>query len=160
MTGILCVLSEASWLTYAMTVLTILVMCAYLSRRPWLNLPPGPPYVPILGSMPFMGKTDTREAYRTMRIKYGDIFTVRFGPETFIVINGYEALKDVLVDKGQLFAGKPHAYFMQGMARNSGNYTNFHRNYFTIFSVWIVNKNPKLLYFQTCVRYVRLSYCS
>ena len=118
--GYFWLMAGSSWTTYILTVILMMITYSYLSRKPWLNLPPGPPSVPVLGSIPFLGSADPRKAYRKMRMKYGDIFTVHLGAETFVVANGYTALMDIHLYRGNIFAGRPNAYAIQGLLRKSG----------------------------------------
>ncbi|XP_013391247.1 cytochrome P450 2D17-like [Lingula anatina] len=40
--------------------------------------------------------------------KYGNIFTVKMGTTTTVILNGYEAIRDVFQRKGALSSGRPH----------------------------------------------------
>ena len=65
-------------------VVCSIVVCLYVAvfnyykKRSWEGLPPGPPALPLLGSLPFLGQ-DLREPLREMGKKYGDVFTIYLG---------------------------------------------------------------------------------
>ena len=57
-----------------------------------------------------------------LREKYGDIFTLNIGAETFIVLNGNKLINELYVKRGNLFSARPDNYFVQGLVKHSGNY--------------------------------------
>ncbi|KAI8487043.1 cytochrome P450 2 sub U member 1 [Branchiostoma belcheri] len=52
------------------------------------------------------------------RRQYGDVFTVRMGMEDAVVLNGYTAVKDALVDRFELFASRPPNYMFDTVFGN------------------------------------------
>ncbi|KAI8507121.1 cytochrome P450 2 sub U member 1 [Branchiostoma belcheri] len=91
---------------------TFLVFCtAFLLARFLLkrrgNLPPYPAgRVPVLGHLLAFGREPPIKL-TAWRRQYGDVFTVRMGMEDAVVLNGYAAVKDALVDRSELFASRP-----------------------------------------------------
>ncbi|CAH1776421.1 unnamed protein product [Owenia fusiformis] len=64
-----------------------------------LNLPPGPPRLPIIGSIPFMLGKDPAKILAEWAEKHGyntDIISVQLMGRTTIVLNSYEAMKELL----------------------------------------------------------------
>ena len=60
-------------------------------RRYWgfpPNFPPGPPCVPLLGVLPFIG-ADFRAAIERWREDYGDVVGVKLGSELAVVLSDY-----------------------------------------------------------------------
>ena len=78
----------------------------YLRKEPWKALPPGPPALPLIGSLPFLGSSDIREPLRKLASKYGDVFTLYLGPKRAVVLNGYDVIYDALVKHGNVFSGR------------------------------------------------------
>ncbi|XP_019615834.1 PREDICTED: cytochrome P450 2U1-like [Branchiostoma belcheri] len=75
--------------------------------KPRRNLPPYPAgRVPVLGHLLALGRAPHLKL-TTWRRQYGDVFTVRMGMENVVVLNGYAAVKDALVDRSELFASRP-----------------------------------------------------
>ena len=90
----------------ASLLLAVIVLAScrwYLAR---LKLPPGPPAVPLLGSLPFLqlrrGLIDWSTDPRVTRHR---LTTVALGPKNFFVINDLKLAKE-LFDKDE-FSGRP-----------------------------------------------------
>ena len=93
----------------------------YLTKASWRKLPPGPPALPLVGSLPFLGN-DMRKPLIKMAAKYGDVFTIYMGLTRVVVIHGYEAIKEALVKHGKYFADRPST---PGFELFSGGYGKF-----------------------------------
>ncbi|XP_066267602.1 cytochrome P450 2D4-like [Branchiostoma lanceolatum] len=88
----------------------ILLAHALLKRR--RNLPPYPAgRVPVLGHLLALGRVPHLKLTEWRR-QYGDVFTVRMGMDDVVVLNGYTAVKDALVDRSELFASRPQNYLL------------------------------------------------
>ena len=99
----------------------ILVIYLHFYRKPPPNLPPGPFSLPIIGTLPFLG-VDIREPLRRLSEKYGDVYTVYFGPRRVIILNSYDAIKEAFVKLSQGMSGRPQDFFWvehitQGMGK-------------------------------------------
>eukprot|EP00058_Branchiostoma_floridae_P019613 XP_002605103.1 hypothetical protein BRAFLDRAFT_84227 [Branchiostoma floridae] len=82
-----------------------LLTCVIFKRS--RNLPPYPAgRVPVLGHLLALGRAPHLKL-TAWRRQYGDVFTVRMGMEDVVVLNGYTAVKDALVDRSELFASRP-----------------------------------------------------
>ncbi|XP_019631170.1 PREDICTED: cytochrome P450 2U1-like isoform X1 [Branchiostoma belcheri] len=89
----------------------LLLVYFLLKRRP-RNLPPYPAgRVPLLGHLLALGRAPHLKL-TAWRRQYGDVFTVRMGMEDVVVLNGYTAVKDALVDRSELFASRPENYMI------------------------------------------------
>ncbi|XP_078621648.1 cytochrome P450 2U1-like isoform X3 [Branchiostoma floridae x Branchiostoma japonicum] len=106
-----------------LTAQTCLVFCAafllayVLLKRPQ-NLPPYPAgRVPVLGHLLALGRAPHLKL-TAWRRQYGDVFTVRMGMEDVVVLNGYTAVKDALVDRSELFASRPPVYLFDAFGKN------------------------------------------
>ena len=101
-------------------ILVFIVAYNHFTKEPWKKLPPGPPALPIVGSLPFLGSLDLREPLRKMAAKYGDVFTFYMGQRRVIVLNGYEVIKDAFVKHGHVFSGRPSIYFVSRITNGYG----------------------------------------
>ncbi|KAL8245536.1 hypothetical protein R6Q59_011794 [Mikania micrantha] len=68
-------------------------------------LPPGPRSLPIVGSLPFLGR-DLHKQFTNMAHTYGPIFKLKLGNKLHIVINTPELAKVVLRDQDETFANR------------------------------------------------------
>ena len=73
--------------TYVIAVLLALVLWQYWRISSPRNLPPGVRTVPILGSLPFLGRR-LPERLTEYRSSLGDVFHVYFGRRLVIILNG------------------------------------------------------------------------
>ena len=76
----LCPVMNSSWSTSGLTILVLLLTYIYwISRRP-KRLPPGPPILPLVGSIPFLKKDANGFLINSeLHKKYGDICSVKLG---------------------------------------------------------------------------------
>uniref|UniRef100_A0ACB8GG07 Uncharacterized protein n=1 Tax=Sphaerodactylus townsendi TaxID=933632 RepID=A0ACB8GG07_9SAUR len=72
------------------------------------RLPPGPKALPLIGNLHQM---DLKRPYRTMlqfSKQYGPVYRIQLGWQKMVVLAGYEAVKEALVNQGDAFADRPH----------------------------------------------------
>ncbi|XP_078703606.1 cytochrome P450 2U1-like [Branchiostoma floridae x Branchiostoma belcheri] len=99
--------------TYLVFCAAFFLGCCLLKRR--RNLPPYPAgRVPVLGHLLALGRAPHLKL-TAWRRQYGDVFTVRMGMKDVVVLNGYTAVKDALVDRSELFASRPAMYMVDVM---------------------------------------------
>ena len=75
--------------------LLVLAVCLifYLHYKKIKNLPPGPPSLPILGTVATL--IDKKSLRSKDFYKYEDMYTMLLGPVTAIVINDFQRAKDL-----------------------------------------------------------------
>ncbi|XP_066270198.1 cytochrome P450 2D28-like [Branchiostoma lanceolatum] len=93
---------------WSLQVMLLAVLCVIatlvLCGRP-RNLPPGPRGLPILGNV--LSRMKDPWSYAKWSKKYGDVFTVYFGPKRIIVLHGYSVIREALVKKSKDFSSRP-----------------------------------------------------
>ena len=90
-------------------LVVLLLVCWYLRRRSSKREPPGPWGVPLLGYLPFLGKKMNLTLFRLSQ-KYGDVFQLRMGSRRVVVISGQRCVREALLNRGLVFAGRPNFY--------------------------------------------------
>ncbi|XP_029390550.1 cytochrome P450 2C40 [Mus pahari] len=70
------------------------------------NLPPGPTPLPIIGNYHLIDMKDIRQSFTNFSKTYGPVFTLYFGSRPTVVLYGYEAMKEALIDHGEEFSGR------------------------------------------------------
>ncbi|XP_077993043.1 cytochrome P450 2J2-like [Glandiceps talaboti] len=93
--------------TEILIIIVVFLMTLSLIKRVGAgNHPPGPWGLPLVGMLPFVGK-DPAKIYMEMAEKYGDVFSIRLGGRLFVVLNGYDAVREAFVKNGDVFSGRP-----------------------------------------------------
>ncbi|XP_072484540.1 cytochrome P450 2C23-like [Notamacropus eugenii] len=98
---------------WTVTTLTLVVCVSFLVilslwRKDYKarKLPPGPVPLPIIGNMLQLDMKDPSVSLCKLSEKYGPVFTVYLGSQPVVMIHGYKALKEALVDQGEIFGDR------------------------------------------------------
>jgi len=90
-------------------ILILLVVLFLVQRwkhpRMKKNYPPGPPKLPLLGSLPFLGMDNINETYFKLAAKYGKTFSIQIGPEDIIISSDFSLIHKLFKDKRMI--GRP-----------------------------------------------------
>ncbi|XP_076142140.1 cytochrome P450 1B1 [Alosa pseudoharengus] len=122
-------LSPRNILLAALTLLAAYHL--WLLMQKWLNTGnlPGPFPWPIVGNAPQLGSTP-HLFFTRMAQKYGNIFQIKLGSRTVVVLNG-NTIKEALVKKGVDFAGRPDftsfKFVSNGKSMAFGDYNEWWR---------------------------------
>ncbi|XP_041517041.1 cytochrome P450 2C25-like [Microtus oregoni] len=93
-------------------VVLVLSLCCLLLLSLWrqsserAKLPPGPIPLPVLGNFLQIDVKDISQCLTNFSKVYGPVFTLYFGMKPTVVLHGYEAVKEALIDHGEEFAGR------------------------------------------------------
>ncbi|XP_052569417.1 cytochrome P450 2C29-like [Peromyscus californicus insignis] len=93
------------------TVLVLTVSCLLLLSL-WRQssgrgkLPPGPRPLPIIGNFLQIDVKNISQSFTNFSKAYGPVFTLYFGTQPTVVLHGYEAVKEALIDHGEEFSGR------------------------------------------------------
>ncbi|XP_044146828.1 cytochrome P450 2C5-like [Bufo gargarizans] len=109
------------------TLVLSIILCIFLAlfffgwkRNAHYNLPPGPRPLPIIGNLHIL---DLKKPYLTLHQlskKYGPVYTIQLGVEKAVVLCGYEAVKDALVNHADEFSGRPYVPFFEEISKGLG----------------------------------------
>ncbi|XP_061019099.1 cytochrome P450 2C21-like isoform X3 [Dama dama] len=70
------------------------------------KLPPGPTPLPIVGNILQINIKNVSKSLSKATEDYGPVFTLYFGMKPTVVLHGYEAVKQVLIDQSEEFSGR------------------------------------------------------
>ncbi|XP_069584335.1 cytochrome P450 2K6-like isoform X2 [Ranitomeya imitator] len=84
------------------------------------NLPPGPRPLPIIGNLHILDMERPHLTMHELSKKYGPVYTLQIGVEKVVVICGYEAVKDALVNHADEFSGRPKDALVEEVYRGHG----------------------------------------
>ncbi|XP_004701114.1 cytochrome P450 2C18-like [Echinops telfairi] len=82
------------------------------------KLPPGPTPLPIIGNILQLSVKDISKSLTNLAKTYGPVFTLYVGMRPTVVLHGYEAVKEALIDHGEAFSGR--GYFPLAEKANKG----------------------------------------
>ncbi|XP_025124926.3 cytochrome P450 2B4-like isoform X1 [Bubalus bubalis] len=83
-------------------------------------LPPGPWPLPFLGNVLQMDQKGLLKSFQALREKYGDVFTIYLGSRPAVILWGYEAMKEALVDQAEAFSGRGHIAIIDPVFQGTG----------------------------------------
>lgn len=94
----------------------ILLLLAFLDTKKPINYPPGPCWLPILGSALAVRKLRKKTGYlytatAELAREYGPVIGLRIGRDRQVIAYGYDAIKQMLSDDD--FAGRPMGVFYE-----------------------------------------------
>ena len=83
--------NDWNWIIGGLSVLFLYLVHWY--RRPH-KFPPGPRGLPLVGYLPFLGKTMERDINKLCQ-KLGPIISVRIGPTDAVFLNDFDSIQKV-----------------------------------------------------------------
>ncbi|XP_068106958.1 cytochrome P450 2C18-like [Hyperolius riggenbachi] len=96
-------LDESGTLIMAISVALLIFIMMWINNRKWKNMPPGPTPLPLIGNLLQVNTTELPQALIELAKVYGDVFTVQLGNMKVVVLHGYDAVKEALVDNSNIF---------------------------------------------------------
>ncbi|XP_045746338.1 cytochrome P450 2F5 [Mirounga angustirostris] len=87
-------------------LLALTCLFLILSSKGKGRLPPGPRPLPFLGNLLQLRSQDMLASLTKLSKEYGSVYTVHLGPRRVVVLSGYQAVKEALVDQGEDFSGR------------------------------------------------------
>ncbi|KAI0056530.1 cytochrome P450 [Artomyces pyxidatus] len=110
----------------ALTAFILLILAASKRRkRTNLQLPPGPPPLPIVGNLFDLPKESLWATYIEWGKVYGDILSVQIFGQVIVVLNSAKAAQDLLDKKALIYSGRPTIpmYDLMDWSWNEGSNT-------------------------------------
>ncbi|XP_046891863.1 cytochrome P450 2F5-like [Hypomesus transpacificus] len=108
-----------SFLLLAVLVLALVSLLTTSGRRQYC-LPPGPRTLPLIGNLAQVDKRVPFKSFLKWSESYGPVITVYLGPQRVVVLVGYEAVKEALVDQTDDFTGRGPIPFLFKATRGYG----------------------------------------
>ncbi|XP_001371916.1 cytochrome P450 2A13 [Monodelphis domestica] len=84
----------------------LVVLSVWRQRKVRGSLPPGPTPLPFIGNYLQLNTKQMYDSIMKIGEKFGPVFTVHLGPRPIVVLSGYEAVKEALVDQAEEFSGR------------------------------------------------------
>ncbi|XP_058468530.1 cytochrome P450 2K4-like [Solea solea] len=84
------------------------------------NVPPGPKPLPLLGNLLQLDRNRPFNTFLELSKKYGPVFTVYLGSKKVVVVAGYKAAKEALVNKADEFGERDPPQIFKELADGHG----------------------------------------
>ncbi|XP_051002909.1 cytochrome P450 2C29 [Acomys russatus] len=84
------------------------------------KLPPGPTSLPIIGNFLQIDVKNISQSLTKLSKSYGPVFTLYLGSQPTVVLHGYEAVKEALIDHGDEFSGRGHFPLAERIIKGRG----------------------------------------
>ncbi|CAK6957885.1 cytochrome P450 2G1-like [Scomber scombrus] len=100
-------------------ILALLWLLSVKNSRKYY-LPPGPAALPLIGNLPQLDKYAPFKSFVKLSEKYGPVMTMYLGWQRTVVLVGYDAVKEALVDQADEFTGRGPVPFLFKATRGYG----------------------------------------
>ncbi|KAL2278362.1 hypothetical protein FJTKL_14468 [Diaporthe vaccinii] len=105
-------LGRSPYLVASIVIIAVVPIVSWLlqcNQRP-KTFPPGPPTIPILGNIHQMPTKHAFLKFAEWSKQYGDIVGLRIGPQSMVIISSPEIIREMLVNRGVIYSGRPVLY--------------------------------------------------
>ncbi|KAM6443636.1 cytochrome P450 2C39-like [Liasis olivaceus] len=82
--------------------------------------PPGPLPLPLIGGLWCIGTKFSKDTFTKLRKRYGDIYTIWVWHRPVVVISGFRAIKESLINHSEDFAERPLSTFLFEICKGKG----------------------------------------
>ncbi|KAM4668494.1 cytochrome P450 2H1-like [Amazona ochrocephala] len=112
------------------TIFLLICISCLLLIAMWRNIsqngkqPPGPIALPLAGNILQLNPKNMPESLRKLSEKYGSVFTIYLGPQKFVVLYGYDVVKEALIDQADNFSGRGNFPLLKRVFKGSGIVTS------------------------------------
>ncbi|XP_060696539.1 cytochrome P450 2K6-like [Hemiscyllium ocellatum] len=104
----------------ALTIILLLYFNSGLKNPGVINFPPGPPSLPVIGNLHMLDLKKLNKSLMKLSEKYGEVFSIKLGPTTAVVLTGYEAVKDALVNNADEFGERARIPIFEALSKGHG----------------------------------------
>ncbi|XP_041790866.1 cytochrome P450 2J6-like [Chelmon rostratus] len=92
----------------------------YIKNRQPASYPPGPWALPVVGNIFSVDHSRTHEIMTKLAARYGNVYSLRMAQRRMVVLNGFEVVKEALVNQGDSLAKRPVLPILQDIGHGLG----------------------------------------
>lgn len=102
--------------TLLFTLISGVIVYIFFNQRKKSQFPnksislPGPKPLPIIGNLHQIKDVPMQDFIDKFSKEYGPIFQVHYGAETWIILNDYEIVRDLIVKRGAIYSSRPVSF--------------------------------------------------
>ncbi|CAA7262652.1 unnamed protein product [Cyclocybe aegerita] len=102
-------LSSLSWIPTAAWPLGAFVLYAalYAYHSSWINLPPGPKPLPLIGNVLQIPAENQEEVFEKWGAEYGDVVYLSTFGQPLVILNSLQAARDLLDKRSSIYSDRP-----------------------------------------------------
>ncbi|XP_035535900.1 cytochrome P450 2G1-like [Morone saxatilis] len=101
-------------------IIALLWLLSLKKKESKLCLPPGPSGLPIIGNLHQLDKKAPFKTLLKLSETYGPVMTLYLGSQRIVVLAGYDAVKEALVDQADDFTGRGPIPFLMRATKGYG----------------------------------------
>ncbi|KAK9401418.1 cytochrome P450 2J5-like [Crotalus adamanteus] len=103
-------------------VLLFALLILFFLRQLWIqrHLPPGPLALPLIGTLWASGIWLHEDYFREPAKRYGNIYSLWFGPHLAVVLSGFKAVKEGMTTFPQEFSDRSEDAFFTALGKKKG----------------------------------------
>ncbi|XP_033014694.1 cytochrome P450 2A13-like [Lacerta agilis] len=98
----------------------LMVLSTWRQMHRKSQMPPGPTPLPFIGNLLHVNTSDMYHSLMKIHEKYGPVYTIHLGPRRVVVLCGYDAVKEALVDQTEEFGGRGEQAIFNWLFQNYG----------------------------------------
>ncbi|XP_043945729.1 cytochrome P450 2K6-like [Protopterus annectens] len=114
----------ASWFSLSIVILLSFFSLCYFyfksKSSKTYKFPPGPAPLPLIGNLHLLNMKNPDISLTQLSEKYGTIYTFHMGTKKFVVLTGYDTVKDALTNHAEEFGDRGHVPIFEKSFSNYG----------------------------------------
>ncbi|XP_068102883.1 cytochrome P450 2K4-like [Hyperolius riggenbachi] len=113
-------LARVDLLLYFTTCIALFLYWINGSKKSSAKMPPGPKPLPLIGNLNLVDLKKPYKSLMELSERYGSVFTVHFGAKKVVILAGYSAVKEALVNQADDFGERADVPIFELISKGNG----------------------------------------